>query len=895
MAFAFGIGAVIARLQCHIVPDSPGSPPPGALRPASAVMSVCRAGAAVASALAFSRSAMREIVRDRWAIDKLRFDLDDQGRGEILYRFTHGRWVFHFFLVSTRLPEEQKMDRNWAQSWDAMGVLCQGEWTAGREALLRVEVPKQRAGYADYDTLVYARGNRSGRLFEHVVEALAAARQPDLGMIAQVGYILRTTAFIGNGQLGTRAYAGLEPDHPFRRPYHAQMCSAFLLREYVFDLVDHMARARNPRAARLDPAYRRYLGLGNAAATGLVAFVVNHPHLMHRWSLAQEAALAQAKQRSVRAGDQTTQAFGRLLDKAIRYFREGGVERADLFATAGVVAGELERLRIVFGEFQASGTIAGGVGEHCWPMLADWAQRNVGPEAQEVLNALLLELYPDIVEAAADAFDVEERLETRPEMTVTELRELLRAHYGWVFSAAYADQTQKYFWYRSSQAPRDVRRGIRYLAPELEAENAMDTVLQVRKLWKGLEQVPADATTAELLCMHPELRHITARVQSLAGFDYAELRCNWLAQTFSPFEPVRMVLAFFGLEKFEAALPKSVRGAFMQGAPIAEDVESGRDGDWPFPLIPQAGSLAVQLAPLPAPNHGAVRARVAPPRRHTLVIAPNELARGVQAALQAHGATLGLAAEAAAIVTFAYACGEPAIAAVLQQCTAGLAPAHARITSSPADNAGYLLDAHGIAALLAAPAGLDLASAQARRSAAHTGVTVVVNAQSTVMLSQLALRCAERGLLGLVVWHARSPGLGVAIAGTDADGPWIAQAPAIAKDAVRQAAVALFGADAGSFVDKVASGAGRFGIFCAGAEADGVFERQVAPALAGIDCQIWSAKELQRRRTAWQREGLTISRSQLAALDRAAAALLVPADQVSRLRPNEDMDPLKVF
>src|SRR5258706_13901104 len=149
-----------------------------------------------------------------------------------------------------------------------MGVLCQGEWTAEREARLRIEVPKQRAGYADYDTLVYARGNRSARLFEHVVERLAAGQQPDAALLARIGYILRTTAFIANGQLGTRSYAGFEPDHPFRRPYHAQMASAFLLPEYVYDLVDPMARARNPGAARLAPPLCRHLRRAHSTPPG---------------------------------------------------------------------------------------------------------------------------------------------------------------------------------------------------------------------------------------------------------------------------------------------------------------------------------------------------------------------------------------------------------------------------------------------------------------------------------------------------------------------------------------------------------------------------------------------------------------------------------------------------
>ena len=153
-------------------------------RPPEVVMHPARAGAVVPGPLSFARQAMRALVRERAGLQRLRFDLDEEGRGEVLYRLSVGQWNFHFYCLSNKLP--------------AMGVLCQGEWTAEREAWLRREVPRQRAGYADYDTLVYARGNRSARLFDHVVDRLAAGQQPDTAELAPVGYILRTTAFIQN-------------------------------------------------------------------------------------------------------------------------------------------------------------------------------------------------------------------------------------------------------------------------------------------------------------------------------------------------------------------------------------------------------------------------------------------------------------------------------------------------------------------------------------------------------------------------------------------------------------------------------------------------------------------------------------------------------------------------
>ncbi|MEO8142708.1 MAG: hypothetical protein ABI654_00695, partial [Betaproteobacteria bacterium] len=72
--------------------------PPLELRPAGVLMDPRRAAAVVPDALSFPRSTMRELVRGRWKIEKLRFDLDAEGRGEILYRFVGAGWVFHFFL-----------------------------------------------------------------------------------------------------------------------------------------------------------------------------------------------------------------------------------------------------------------------------------------------------------------------------------------------------------------------------------------------------------------------------------------------------------------------------------------------------------------------------------------------------------------------------------------------------------------------------------------------------------------------------------------------------------------------------------------------------------------------------------------------------------------------------
>ena len=113
-------------------------------------------------------------------------------------------------------------------------------------------------------------------------------------------------------------------------------------------------------------------------------------------------------------------------------------------------------------------------------------------EAVEILHSIFIELSPDIVEAAADSFHAEERFELQPEMPVATLRELLEAHYGWALDREYRDDPASYFWYRSTKAPRDVRRGVRGLAAELETETTMDTVRQTQRLWRAGSERSSD-------------------------------------------------------------------------------------------------------------------------------------------------------------------------------------------------------------------------------------------------------------------------------------------------------------------------------------------------------------------------------------------------------------------
>lgn len=859
-------------------------------RAADVTMSAGRANVVLPDALSFPRAAMRELVLGRYCVRKLRFELDAEGKGEVLYQLVGQGRIFHFFLVSDLIPEGAKTDRNFAQGWDAMGVLCEGEWTARREAHLRREVPRQRAGYADYDTLMYARGNRSGRIFEHVVESLANGRQPDMRLLAPIGYILRTTAFIGNGQLGTRPLSGYEPEHPFRRPYHAQFFSAFMLREFVFDLVEHLALLRNPDAARLAPEYRRYLGLGNSAATGLAAYAVNNARQLQQWTRVHEEALVRAVQASPVLAESAGARFRVLLGRAVQYFDEAGKPGDGVFATPEQTGAGLRAIGDQISEggrfFDAREKTISLVD------LIAWARTHVGGEALEVLHSLVLELHPRVAEDFVDDFIVGEESVLRAEATAGEMLAMLKERFDWVLDAEGADD-HTYFWYRCTSAPRDVRRGLRGRLPHVEFESNFELPRKINELFAHLQALPTPTRLGTALAGRPDLRHVAQRVQALGRDECGVLREQWLSAQYQPFGSIRFVLSFFGMEKFEAAMPKSVRGTFLQGAPIAEDVALGREGTWPYPLMPalHAPLQLEQLAPLP-PNAGRatrVSASVDVEAPEDLRIAPGELKRMITSALQGHGMPLGVAEESAAYAVFEHARGRPAVQAVLRQAAdrlvAAVVPSVKRIHRGARSEIHF--DAQRHSALATAALAADLAI-EAILGLGQSRVSVrVSNATEPWLVQSLVQRCARRGLASMLLWRGRNDS-GLAAGGPQEQGCWYAQATG---------PVALSSAEQSADSPPAAFASSDEGYLLVCARAVGGSPEDQMALLADSQCSgasVTPARELDALRFCWEREGIPISRHDFAALERAGASILVPqASEHMVLR--EGADPLKTF
>ena len=560
-------------------------------RPPAVLMAPERLSVLQTSRLSATRLLMAKAIRERWRIERLEWKLDARARGTAHYRIHTPAMPFDLVALSNEPKMEGRMGRIIGQAWDMMGALIEGPVSAADAQSTRDEIPKLYAGRASPGTLIWCRANRSARVFNHTVESLAAGRQPDVPTLADACYLMRNTGLDGNGTFGTRSFRALEDTHPLRRPLDAQMLCAYMMRVFSVDLVEHLARVRNPKAAALAPEIERFLGVGNGSALGLNLFANNHPRLLDAWLSAREQAIVAGKSLRLGARDPQLARLVRLIERAATFRREDRMEY-ERFTASSVIASDLDKIHAAARVLHDTGKVNGAVPELPLSALADAVESGVHAEAHETLLALYTELVPDLCDRLAETFGVDEEYATEPEMSIGRLRDLLRAEYAWAFGMDLdSDASRRYVWYKSATA-EEPRRG-----PRAESGNVFNLGLDLPRLVVALERAiaerPGSMSVARFLLEHPELRFIASRVQSLSGLKYHSPHMNMMGEELIPCDITRLInITIHGLDKTRDYMQRALRGVIYQGAPTRNDLAAGADPDWFWPAEPpQLGRL----------------------------------------------------------------------------------------------------------------------------------------------------------------------------------------------------------------------------------------------------------------------------------------------------------------
>ncbi|MFP3385031.1 hypothetical protein [Tritonibacter sp. SIMBA_163] len=549
------------------------------------VMRLARLGSIHQFRLSFMRILTRRMAREGWRFEQTVFEINERGEGHAVYTAHTPDRAYSLIAFAHDLPPEKRSDRVIADAWDATFTLFDGIPTPEDIARLAQNIPLQEAGRVTGSELSVSRANRSVRLWEHVVTALAAGQQPDAVQIDAVGYLMRTTAVYGSGKLGAADREMIADRPEFRVPFQAEMLSVYLTRWFVTDLVQHMADCRAARlgktAATLAPELARSMGIGNSTGLGMAPFLLNHPVLFNNWIAARETALSR-----VRGLDQASPVdialFRDLFDRAVQLVNSWHSEHPVQLGKLKALRDDIDQLRGYLERADLSAPTP-------WDTLYHWAETTLSLEGQEWIASLMLEPYGTLVDdlAATMSADNTATFRIAGAMSIRDLRNLLDRIYAWAIETDWSEPGNKARAWYVSEEKLEPRLGERFEEPIEAYEQPLAPGRDAALLHAALKHWPDEAQIAEFILRHPEHRHVLRRVQIVGRAPYAEIRDNTISDRVMPIDMLRCKLAFFGATKFDPRSDRWVRICMYGNAPLPCELSPETADLWVYPTLPE--------------------------------------------------------------------------------------------------------------------------------------------------------------------------------------------------------------------------------------------------------------------------------------------------------------------
>lgn len=552
------------------------------MRPAEEIMLGALMGSMKASRVSFAYVLARRMIEERWRITLVSSEADANGDARLQYRISAKGVDFFYIMRAYEWDGKEKVGRRSdGANRDMFGALFLGVPTPERVAqeFATFDLKNVETMRTDSMVLGWTPANRSARIFDHVVEALASGRQPEPELIGNAsGYLLRNGGFQGSGRNGSISYPGIPQNHPLCHPFFPDLFGLYMVRQVSIDLVNAIALARNPNAVQLSESIAAYLGVGNSSGQGMCVALQRWPHWVSTWLTVRETSLGYARSMPVDAS--SVQRFTDLLGRVTAYYDSMTVATEEYVVPNKVIA---TNLRTISHWLDSPGQFA------IWNDLTV-AAKIFDDETREQLNSLLIDLYPAFADRIAEYLPVgtSEERDVEPEMPVGDLRSLLRTNYRWALDYdMLLGKTRQHFWYHSADNGEQ-RRGERILDSYEEFESFIDHIGAIQRLANIATTFEDHVPVAELLFHHPELELVVSRVQYLAGLPYAEIRDNLIHKDFIPANLIRYFLASLGMECSAPLSIRYVRGTFFQGMPLPHELASGVCRDWRYPIASES-------------------------------------------------------------------------------------------------------------------------------------------------------------------------------------------------------------------------------------------------------------------------------------------------------------------
>ena len=547
------------------------------LRDPNTIMKLSRLGSFHQSKLSFLRSFLNEF-KD-WDYSRDLFDLDKYGYGVAVYSFRKKNRVYSLVCFANKIEDQERSDRVIATKWDAAFTLHDGVPKKEDIERLKNEVPKQEVGRLSYKELTLSRANKSIRVFDHVVQNLSEGKQPDLNLLEKVGYLYRTTAVYGSGKFGLADRFRIKNREEINGPFRLEMMLVYLVRQFTFDQVNHVAKNKNPKkAVKLDLKISRNLGIGNSTGLGMAPFIVNHPTLLNNWILCREKALKNIREiQKVRSRDMNL--FKNCLRSSIKNITSWNTESEFQQKKIKDLLRDVNKfLQFIENDFCF---------EENYPFnrIYLWLETEVCEECIEYIVSIMMEPFNYITEPLVRQMssDEDKHFDIPTQRTVLELRNIISERYSNILSIDFKKKkNQKKFWFISKNK-EEPRIADRFEEQGSDLEQPLAIARDIKALFERLQTSKDDQKIDEFLIDNSDLRHVIRRAFILENFPYSEIQDNTISENTVPIDMLRLKLSFFGALKFDPRSDKWLRICMFQGAPLPDELKD-YDDHWVYKM-----------------------------------------------------------------------------------------------------------------------------------------------------------------------------------------------------------------------------------------------------------------------------------------------------------------------
>ena len=545
------------------------------LRDPNTIMKLSRLGSFHQSKLSFLRSFLNEF-KD-WDYSRDLFNLDKNGYGEAVYSFKKGNRVYSLVCFANQIKDDERSDRVIATKWDAAFTLHDGVPSKDDIKRLKNEVPKQEVGRLSFKELTLSRANKSVRVFNHVVDSLSEGKQPDLELLSKVGYLYRTTAVYGSGKFGLADRFRIKNREEINGPFRLEMMLVYLVRQFTFDQVNHVAHYKNPKiAVKLDKKICKNLGIGNSTGLGMAPFIVNHPTLLNNWILSRETALKKIREiKEVQEKD--SELFIDCIKKSLTNITSWNT---DSEYQQNKIKSLLKNIRNFINYIENSFDFKT---EYPFNKIYLWLEQNVCEECIEYVVSIMMEPYNNIIEPLVSnmSSDEDKYFNIPTNRTVNELKKIIEKKYPNILDINFDQkESQQNFWFISKNK-EEPRLADRFEEHGSELEQPLAIARDIKKLYEKILSENKNLTIAQFLSSNSELRHVIRRAFIVEKFPYSEIQDNTIGKDIIPIDMLRLKLSFFGALKFDPRSDKWLRICMFQGAPLPTELKN-YDEQWVY-------------------------------------------------------------------------------------------------------------------------------------------------------------------------------------------------------------------------------------------------------------------------------------------------------------------------